>query len=212
MKRVTVFVFLLLVCSLLPVSSASALISTGDTGWVWQNPLPQGNELTDVCFVDASHGWAVGLFGTILATSDGGVTWTSQASGTYQTLYTVCFVDTSHGWAAGYQGTILSTTDGGATWIPYTGDADYTRTPIFDVAFVDALHGWAVTESSGDTILATSDGGATWTEKSVPYGRLRALAFADAMHGWAVGQAGNVVATVDGGRRGRSRPRERPRP
>ena len=199
MKRITIFVFLLLVCSLAVVPSASALISTGDTGWVWQNPLPQGNTLLDVCFVDGSHGWAVGYFGTIVATSDGGVTWTSQASGTYQTLYTVCFTDTSHGWAAGYQGTILLTTDGGATWMPCGSGASYINKLIYDVAFVDTLHGWAVTDSYGDTILATGDGGATWTEKSVPYGRLHAIDFADPMHGWAVGDAGNVIATTDGG-------------
>ena len=34
--------------------------------WFWQNPLPQGNNLNAVEFVDANTAWAVGDAGTIL--------------------------------------------------------------------------------------------------------------------------------------------------
>ena len=67
-------------------------------------------------FPDGSHGWTVGDHGTILATSDGGVTWTKQSSGTGKLLCGVTFPDASHGWAVGTDGTILATTDGGAHW------------------------------------------------------------------------------------------------
>ncbi len=60
-------------------------------------------------FVDSSHGWAVGG-STILATSDGGATWSAQTSGTTNTLFGVSFVDPSHGWAVGDVGTILAFT------------------------------------------------------------------------------------------------------
>jgi hypothetical protein len=42
------------------------------TQWVWQNPLPQGNHLFAVSFVDANNGTAVGWSGTIVRTTDGG--------------------------------------------------------------------------------------------------------------------------------------------
>ena len=45
-------------------------------GWSWQNPLPQGNWLHGVDFVDVNTGTAVGDGGTILRTTDGGDTWT----------------------------------------------------------------------------------------------------------------------------------------
>ena len=93
-------------------AGASAFISTGDGVWVWQNPLPQGNGLTDVAFRDARHGWAVGHGGTILATTDGGATWNAQSSGAIQTLYAVAFPDAAHGWAVGLGGAILATTRG----------------------------------------------------------------------------------------------------
>src|ERR1700752_3006535 len=57
--------------------------------WQWQNPLPQGNNLRGASFVDANTGTVVGENGTIVRTSDGGASWTIQASGTKQTLWAV---------------------------------------------------------------------------------------------------------------------------
>ena len=34
--------------------------------WFWQNPLPQGNDLYSVDFIDSNFGWIVGYYGTIL--------------------------------------------------------------------------------------------------------------------------------------------------
>jgi len=42
--------------------------------WFWQNPLPQGNALYCVKFISSDVGWAVGIGGTILRTTNGGVT------------------------------------------------------------------------------------------------------------------------------------------
>src|SRR5437667_403299 len=42
------------------------------TQWVWQNPLPQGNWLFGVSFTDANNGTGVGVYGTILRTTEGG--------------------------------------------------------------------------------------------------------------------------------------------
>jgi photosystem II stability/assembly factor-like uncharacterized protein len=61
-----------------------------------------------VAFVSDSHGWAVGASSTILATTNGGTTWTAQPSGTSQRLWGVVFVSDSHGWAVGESGTILA--------------------------------------------------------------------------------------------------------
>lgn len=69
--------------------------------WPWQNPLPTGNDLSSVYFIDASTGYSVGRFGTIIKTIDGG-------------LYSVFFADFNTGYAVGR--TIFKTTDGGSTW------------------------------------------------------------------------------------------------
>ncbi|MBM3241900.1 hypothetical protein FJZ31_36985 [Candidatus Poribacteria bacterium] len=73
----------------------------------------------DVHFVDARNGWAVGEDGVIAHTTDGGVTWTPQNSGTTNSLIGVDFVNANEGWIVGGNGTILHTINGGATWIPH---------------------------------------------------------------------------------------------
>ncbi|HLC29777.1 MAG TPA: hypothetical protein VJM51_03235, partial [Dehalococcoidia bacterium] len=84
-----------------PSDAASPQISTGDGGWVWQNPLPQGNNLNDVHFINNFNGWAVGDGGTILKTVDGGARWTAQQSGTNQSLWGIAGVDAQTAWAVG---------------------------------------------------------------------------------------------------------------
>ncbi len=60
--------------------------------------------------------WAVGDNGAIVASTDDGLTWTEQTSGTTENLYGVHFADALHGAAVGRRGTILVTSDGGALW------------------------------------------------------------------------------------------------
>ena len=46
------------------------------TTYTWAHPRPQGNGIYGLAFADAAHGWAVGGGGTVLATQDGGESWT----------------------------------------------------------------------------------------------------------------------------------------
>ena len=84
--------------------------------WQWLNPLPQGNSLNDVDFVDASTGYAVGESGTILKTTDGGENWTTLDPGIIVYFTSVDFIDAYTGYAAGddlwkWGFRILKTTD-----------------------------------------------------------------------------------------------------
>ena len=60
--------------------------------WVKQAPLPTPYDLAGVDMISETEGWAVGEAGTILHTTDGGVTWTEQASGTVEALHAVKFL------------------------------------------------------------------------------------------------------------------------
>jgi photosystem II stability/assembly factor-like uncharacterized protein len=78
-----------------------------------------------VQFVDAERGWVVGLTldavtelpgpSKVLATSDGGATWTAQFASP-RSLLDVVFVDARTGWAFGDRAAVFATSDGGATW------------------------------------------------------------------------------------------------
>src|SRR5438128_5799305 len=127
------------------------------TGWIWSNPLPQGNPLVSIAIVDASTMVAVGELGTIVRTTDGGHRWTQISSGTTQDLRGVSFAGPNAGTAVGASGTILRSTDAGATW---TSQVSGTTWDLNGVSFTDANTGTAV--GSVGTILRTVNGGRTW--------------------------------------------------
>src|SRR5436190_850784 len=52
--------------------AASANVQVGSSGWLWGNPLPQGNTLRAMAFAGGTTGYAVGDFGTLLQTTDAG--------------------------------------------------------------------------------------------------------------------------------------------
>src|SRR5512137_667814 len=103
MKKLYMFCFVVCLCQ-----------TAGAQDWKWMNPLPPGYQLSSVYFTDANTGYAVGERGTIIKTTDGCATMTSQQSGTSVLLYAVCFEDPNHGCAVGEEGTIVRTNDGGA--------------------------------------------------------------------------------------------------
>ena len=147
-------------------------------------------------FVDADNGWAVGAFGTIVRTRDGGNTWRPQVSHTTEQLFSVAFADAQHGWIAGRSGLILHSGDGGDNWRAQPSGTDRH---LFKVEVLDRQRAWAV----GDwgTILATHDGGATWENRSLDRDViLNDQAWPDADHGWIVGESGAIFVTTDAGK------------
>lgn len=160
---------------------------------------PGGERLQDSlygvdCLSDKAC-WAVGGFGTIIRTTDGGATWRHQVSHTTQPLYDVDFADPQNGWAVGRTGLILHTDDGGETWETQKSTTDKH---LFGVDFVDSNIGVAV----GDwgAIVSTNDGGKTWTQRNLLEDViLNDVSMVDASVGYIVGELGKVFATEDGG-------------
>jgi photosystem II stability/assembly factor-like uncharacterized protein len=153
------------------------------------------DDLFSVTFPTEQNGWACGRWGTVVNTSDGGMTWIHQNTGTDFTLSSIYFVDPHHGWAVGDEGIINHTTDGGKTW-----EKQKSPVPFFlmDVYFETPLKGWIVTERTH--ILFTEDGGKTWgLQFSDEDYILKAVSFCDALHGWAVGEYGYIYHTNNGG-------------
>jgi photosystem II stability/assembly factor-like uncharacterized protein len=149
-------------------------------------------------FVDPQEGWAVGGFGSIFRTDDGGLTWVPQVSKTTEMLYDVDFVDDDRGWVVGRSGTILHTEDGGRTWTAQASGVGVEK-HLFAVDFADAQHGVVV----GDwgVVLTTRDGGGTWENHSLEHDViLNDVSMIDANTGYVAGEVGTVLRTTDGGR------------
>ena len=104
---------------LVAVGQRGHIIYSDDQGKSWtQAKVPTRSLLTAVYFVDAQHGWAVGHDTQILASTDGGATWTLQYEELEREspLINVWFENLERGIAVGAYGTLLETTDGGKNW------------------------------------------------------------------------------------------------
>jgi photosystem II stability/assembly factor-like uncharacterized protein len=166
-------------------------------GWCWQRPLPQGNAITSTTYVSNKHGWAVGEYGTILTTADGGTTWTAQKSGTDLRLNSVSFSDANNGWIGASGGMLLRTIDGGQHWAALsTGYSD----GALGVTALDANTAWLRTYSG---VLVTADAGAHWKAINYP-GSAQDTWVASAADVWVMtyggyGSGAVFAHTTDGG-------------
>lgn len=170
------------------LSSVSSLLSKQEASGLY-------HDLFSVNFPNENDGWACGRRGTMLHTSDGGVTWVRQNTGTEFTLAAVHFADRKNGMAVGHEGTILHTSNGGASWERQKSPVDFF---LMDVHCLSPSK--AVIAAERTHILVTENGGKTWGIgfKDRDF-ILKALSFSDARHGWAVGEYGFIYHTEDGG-------------
>lgn len=189
-------------------SAAAGELDPADTA-SWTLPA------ADLYGVDAvgSRVWAVGYWGAIRRSTDGGRTWSDAPSPTDRSLYAVSFADEQVGWAVGADGTLLRSVDGGVTWAAQTasvsdgfGGAAPLETALFGVAAVSDHEAWAVGDFG--VLLHTKDG-SEWrqhplSEETFGDGNLQerilnAVDFTDRLNGWIAGEFGTTLRTTDGG-------------
>jgi photosystem II stability/assembly factor-like uncharacterized protein len=112
--------------------------------------------LRGVYLLDSGTGYSVGDSGTILKSTDTGMTWNALTSGTTKALYDVYFFNDAEGVVVGDSGLILRTTDGGANW---TTVVSGVRDSLRSVSFNGAN---GICGGLSQDILYSSDSGATW--------------------------------------------------
>ena len=147
------------------------ILYSDDSGKSWvQAKVPTRQMITAAYFVDDQKGWAVAHDSQILATTDGGATWTKQFEDLTREapLLDIWFNDAQHGFAVGAYGALLETLDGGANWEDISdrmGNEDgYHLNAIVPVK--DA--GLMVVGEQG-VIFRSPDWGQTWETLQGPY-------------------------------------------
>lgn len=105
---------------------------------------------------------AVGEFGHVLISDNGGDDWAQATSvPTRNTLTSVFFIDNQTGYAVGHEATILKTVDGGNNWtLQYNEPRG--ETPLLGVYFTDAQNGIAVGGFS--YVFKTANSGESWEQ------------------------------------------------
>jgi photosystem II stability/assembly factor-like uncharacterized protein len=155
------------------------LLSDTDGGDFRQaKSVPVRSTLTAVFFIDEKTGWAVGQWGVVLRTDDGGDSWTLQRSdlSVDQPLFSVWFRDRQRGYAVGLWSLMIATADGGKTWTQVTlppppgkKKADRNLLKIFanrmGTLFVAAEQGMILKSYDGEkwTYVDTGYKGSFWT-------------------------------------------------
>jgi len=173
--------------------------------------VPTTQTLHSVFFVDSLYGWAVGDFGTIIHTSDGGDNWVIQESQTDNEIVNVFFLNKNLGWASAFKysslpyGTLLlKTTDGGQNWISTL----YPEENVFItcILYLDSVNGWM--GGRPHSLLKTTNGGTEWQQADVDtsvfaFFPVLNIQFYDENYGYACGGmfdiAGVIWRTNNGG-------------
>jgi photosystem II stability/assembly factor-like uncharacterized protein len=157
--------------------AGSRVVGVGDRGLVLLSDddgrtfrqaaaVPTRATLTAVWFVDDKLGWAVGHWGVILATRDGGENWTLQRDDRTvdQPLFSVWFQDGRNGIAVGLFSLMLVTHDGGAHWenerLPQAPGGQKIDTNLFCL-FPDGGGAVMIAGEQG-TVYRSENGGRDW--------------------------------------------------
>ncbi len=174
--------------------------TNGGENWdVISNIIAGNNCFFSVSFIDEMVGCAVGgkmsnEDGFIMATVDGGLTWTETTPDSTSRLESIIFKESSTGWACGINGGLYSTLDGGNTWV----DRKFSNSYFRDIHFFDSLNGLLLRPND---VILTFDGGDTW-DSVVTIGinaNLVSFSSANSESGYAVGYDGSVCITQNMG-------------
>jgi len=161
------------------VHTGERFVAVGDRGGVilsadgraWEQvDAPVRAALTAVTFADKDRGWAVGHDAAIVATTDGGKTWTLQnfQPQLEKPLLDVLFLDARRGFAVGAYGLLLQTADGGASWTE--ADAPSIREDEVHFNSITRLGDGSLFIAGESGMLALSaDQGRTWSRLRSPY-------------------------------------------
>jgi photosystem II stability/assembly factor-like uncharacterized protein len=182
--------------------------------WQWENPIPMGDEVQQVFFIDSLDGWVLPSDNGLLRTTDGGDTW--EIIYTNVLFNNIYFISKDVGWGIGrktfeqdYPRNIYYTTDGGNSWAAQLVDTSTSNSidtcAFYNIYFQNRLNGWATTEDPFSPVLHTSNGGINWNVGTNVSFRLTDggpfwVEFADSLRGWIVGGLKYSLKTLDGGK------------
>ncbi len=150
--------------------------------------------LWDVTSTDSLHCYAVGDYGVIMYSTDGGESWTQRLSPNQYALRNIHFFNDSTGIITGFNGSCYRTIDRGVNWtaIPLGTKAN--------LAGLSVVGNNVWLSGAGGTIVKSTDQAVSFEKlDSGTDVTLDAISFADARNGWATSVQRKVLHTRDGG-------------
>lgn len=177
------------------VGEWGAVLSTVD-GRRWQQVrTPTDETLTAVQFIDARHGFAVGHHGTVIASSDGGASWTLRTPdpSSVEPYLGLHFLDARHGFLVGSFGKLHETRDGAVSVVQR--DIGQGDRHLKGIGGAGAL---LVIASEEGTVYCSTDRGRSFRASGTGYrGSFWGAAVVDGA-ALVYGMRGNVYRSDDG--------------
>ena len=158
-------------------------------------------------------GWIVGGIlsgvgtgvGTIIKTTDYGLTWNYQTTGTTGVIIDIYAFDDQNAIISTDEGTILKTTNGGSTWDiqfqsnPNTGRLRFIHFLNSQIGLIAGGNFSNQTGPAGGFIYRTTNGGATWTKVFTSSKILTGIQAVSSTMAYCVGIEGAMYRSTDGG-------------
>jgi photosystem II stability/assembly factor-like uncharacterized protein len=187
------------------IAGGGVLLRTENGGKTWQviqGVLQNFRNISTIEFLNTQEGWLGVNQGQTLHTTDGGLTWKLQKTGTTNRPMTdLHFLNSSEGWAIAPQradgGFILHTIDGGEYWEIQAKP----NQPGVGIHFVDAKSGWIVMGNGRS--LVTQDGGMTWKQRYPDDDQeisMRQIKFRNHKEAWGIARNGTILMTHNQGK------------
>jgi len=150
--------------------------------WMWQNPLPHGNRVNAIKFIDNNTGWFFSSLSKNYKTTNGGSNWfienlpsnqdiVSAEFFKFDSIYYTC-------WLGGKSGTLIKSTNSGNNWSLVNFPASDSITDIF---FINQNTGYA----GGFFLYKTTNGGTNWILNfNTTNGNINLIYFLNDSVGW----------------------------
>ncbi len=176
------------------VGSASvtgSIFKSTDAGESWtlifSSSTNSGGGFRAMHFLDNNTGWVTGSSGRTFKTTNSGINWVSQPTGTF-TNYDIFFADHLTGWITFYGSSVRKTTNGGASWF-------FQSLPTFagyTLHFTNASTGFIA--GPGGIMISTTNGGTNWVQDPSPTTEtLNSIFFIDNITGYICGTNGTIL-------------------
>jgi len=141
--------------------------------------------------------WAVGSYGKVVHSDNGGMTWAVQLTPVDTHLQAIAAWDVDRAVAVGNSGVVLITADAGRTWREIDVPRSEVANKLMQVRVYAEGVGWSVGEMGA--VFKTRDYGTTWTRVMKEKDQAWNDIFFVGDDGWMVGEFGRIALTHDGG-------------
>ena len=144
---------------------SSANVNVSKSGWAWANPTPQGRTLVNIAF-SGGVGYAVGLGGTALSTSNGGQSWTGLTTGTAANLERVQVLNPTTVVVGGGEGCVTRISENGGQLFKRIFNVAESKCPepVASFSFISAKEGFLLLQNG--SVELTTDGGETFARRT----------------------------------------------